>query len=149
MNYAKTEAAARTQKLGIWNLSKEEREANQMDFEELPGGAQASRRYRAEAHRYRLTLHIPNAPLKTGENTYTLEINTRTHDAFHTNDMTAQAVYTDTQGNKTVIPTRVLTLPIMGEYQLKADFPHAGQWQLEIQPTPTDEIICFDLEVSH
>lgn len=150
--YSKAEKNARDTRMGIWGPSNNERTPELASFLEsvmAQSDPSSQKHYVAKAHQYRLTLYTSENLVKVGKNTHTLEINTRAHDLLHTDSLSARATHISPSGEQIIIPVKVQMRPIMGEYELETEFPRSGKWQIEIQPTPSDEIISIELEVTN
>ena len=95
---------------------------------------------------YHILVDVPNPPLKTQEETYTLQI----HDLKANKPVEAppEVKVEMPMGNTPMIaPTTVSKGAKPGEFQVKTEFTMAGDWTLLVKPVQSAQAITLTLSV--
>lgn len=95
---------------------------------------------------YHVAVSIPNPPLKTQAETYTLTV----YD-LKTNQPLEQAPAVTVEmpmGNTPMkTPTTISKGANPGEFEVKTEFTMAGNWTMQVKPTPSSEAVTLTLPV--
>ena len=95
---------------------------------------------------YHVMVTVPNPPLKTQAETYTLTV----HDLKANKPLEqAPAVTVEMPMGDTPMkaPTTIGKGSNPGEFEVKTEFTMAGDWTMQVKPTPTSEAITLTLPV--
>jgi hypothetical protein len=99
------------------------------------------------ARQYRISVHVPNPPLKTRKETYTLTVeDTGTNQSVTTDSLAAKVTMT-MPDHAMEAPSTVKKLSEPGHFEITTEFTMPGEWTLEVKPVPSAEPIPLKLAV--
>lgn len=117
-------------------------------------GCQQQEKAPAQGHiettvgQFRISVHIPNPPLKARKETYTLTVEeTGMNQPVTTNSLAATVTMT-MPDHAMEAPSTVKKLSEPGHFEITTEFTMPGEWTLEVKPVPSAEPISLKLAVA-
>jgi len=110
-------------------------------------GCQQQASIEGKSGQYQVSVHIPDSPLKTRKETYTITVkDIHTSQPMDTESLSVKV--TMTMPDHTMeAPTTVEKLDQSGTYKVTTEFMMAGDWTMEVKPAPSAETVSLKLPV--